>query len=206
MTIVVDTREHFIDEIKDLLVSSIIGEEVPPFEFRCLPLGDYSLEYAGCSMLIERKSVSDFCGTYRELKRRLAKMRKLDYERTGLLIEGTYKVANGSVWLWENHELHDRMRYRTMCNFLTHQQELGTRLYHTMCLEETIWRLIHIHNYLPALDEPVPALKCGTPAELLVQLPGIGPKSVLKLQQKYATPLDALNNLPTETKKLLEKW
>jgi len=79
-------------------------------------------------------------------------------------------------------------------------------MYRTLSLEETIWKLIHIHNYLPKLDEPAPALKCGSATELFVQLPGIGPKSVKKLKDTYITPYDALLNLSGKSKKVLEKW
>lgn len=206
MTIQVDTREHFIPQIKDFLATSIIGPEVPEFSFKCLPIGDYLLENEGHTQIFERKSIQDFVGSYRELKPRLARMRLLDYDRTGLLLEGTYTIAQGMVWIYEGGELKSRMSYKTMCNFLTHQQELGTRMYRTLSLEETIWKLIHIHNYLPKLDEPTPALKCGSATELFVQLPGIGPKSVKKLKDTYITPYDALLNLPGKSKKVLEKW
>ena len=204
--ITIDTREHLIPQIKDLLASSIMGEDVPRFEFKCLPLADYLLENNGHTFLIERKNIADFCGSYQELKTRLAKMRKLDYERTGLLIEGTYVVSQGMVWLREGSQLKARMPYHTMSNFLTHQQDMGTKLFHTMCLEETIWRLIYIHNYLPRLDEPTPAIKAGSPIEWLSELPGIGPKAILAMQQEYATPLEALQNLPKKAKQVLENW
>ncbi len=206
MTIQVDTREHLIPQIKDHLVTSIIGPEVPEFIFKCLPLADYLLDNDGHTILIERKSVSDFSSSFKELKGRLAKMRLLDYDRTGLLLEGTYSVAQGYIWFYRSGELVPGIKYSTMCNFLTHQQELGTRMYWTLSLEETIWKLIHIHNYLPKLDEPAPVLKCGSATELFVQVPGIGPKSVKKLKDTYITPYDALLNLSGKSKKVLEKW
>lgn len=206
MTIQVDTREHLIPQIKDFLATSIIGPEVPEFSFKCLSIGDYLLENEGHTQIFERKSIQDFVGSYRELKPRLARMRLLDYDRTGLLLEGTYTIAQGMVWIYEGGELKSRMSYKTMCNFLTHQQELGTRMYRTLSLEETIWKLIHIHNYLPKLSKPTPALKCGSATELFVQLPGIGPKSVKKLKETYITPYDALLNLSGKSKKVLEKW
>ena len=136
MTIQVDTREHFIPQIKDFLATSIIGPEVPEFSFKCLPIGDYLLENEGHTQIFERKSIQDFVGSYRELKPRLARMRLLDYDRTGLLLEGTYTIAQGMVWIYEGGELKSRMSYKTMCNFLTHQQELGTRMYRTLSLKK----------------------------------------------------------------------
>lgn len=206
MTIVVDTREKFSNQIKDLLATSIIGEEVPQFEFRCLNLADYLIQNGTHNALIERKSIQDFIGSFRELKPRLAKMRKLDYERTGLLLEGTYIVAQGMIWLREGNELKARMSYKTFSNFLTHQQEMGTRIYHTLGLEETIWKLVYLHNYLPKLDVPVPCLKCGSPQEWLSELPGIGPTTLSGLQEKYSSPMEALQNLPKKSKQLLERW
>jgi ERCC4-type nuclease len=204
--ITVDTREHHIPKIKDMLATTIIGDDVPQFNFHVLPLADYLIENNDHSILIERKSIADFVGSYRELKSRLAKMRKLDYERTGLLLEGTYTVAQGSVWLYEGRDLKPRMSYKTMSNFLTHQQELGTRLYHTMNLEETIWRLVHLHNYLPKLDTPVATIKAGSPIEWISELPGIGQKTLQELQSMYSSPLEAIQNLPKKSRQLLEKW
>lgn len=204
--ITVDTREHLSPIIKDLLVTSVIGENVPEFKFECLPLGDYLLQNGSHSMLIERKSISDFCGSHRELKPRLARMRKLDYQRIGLLLEGTYHVANGQVWLMEGNTTKPRMSYQVMANFLTHQEELGIRLYHTMTLEETLWRLIHIHNYLPKLDEPTPSIKAGSPAEWIAELPGVGKKTLAELKSKFASPYEALSDLPERAKTILSKW
>ena len=206
LTIQIDTREHFIPQIKDFLATTIIGPEVPEFSFKCLPLADYLLENAGHTILIERKSISDLMGSYIELKPRLAEMRLLDYERTGLLLEGTYTVANDYVWYYRKNELCQGMKYSGMCGFLMHQQELGTRMYYTLNLEETIWKLIYIHNYLPKLDAPKPTIKCGSAAELLVQLPGIGQSKIKKLQENYNSPIDALNGLTGKPKQCLEKW
>jgi ERCC4-type nuclease len=205
LSITVDTREKHINTIKDLLATSIIGPDIPIFEFNCLPLADYLLQNNDKSLLVERKNLSDFCGSYRELKPRLARMRKAS-ERTALLLEGPYHVSQGSVWLQEGSCLKPRMRYQTMSNFLQHQQELGTRLYHTMNLEETIWRLIFLHNYLPRLDEPTPSIKAGSPAEWLVELPYLGASGVKKLQENYASPWEAIQNLPGRARQILERW
>lgn len=204
--IIVDTREHFIPIIKDMLVTSIMGDEVPEFQFHCLPLGDYLLSDNDCTYLIERKSISDFCGSYGVLKPRLAKMRKTEYERTGLLLEGHYLVSDGQVFVQEGTVMKPRMKYKTMCNFLTHQQELGTKVFYTNSLEESIWKLIHIHNYMAKLDSPQPCIKAGSVQEWLSELPGIGSSKIKSYQDKYISPLDALNNLPPTSKKYIEKW
>lgn len=206
MVIVCDTREHFIPNIKDMLATSIIGPDVPEFIFKCLPIADYLIENGVHTYLIERKTIHDFVGSHRELKSRLAKMRKLDYERYGLLLEGTYTVANGMIWLYEGRDLVPRMSYKSFCNFLTHQQELRIRMFYTTNLEETIWRLIHIHNYLPKLDTPAPVIKAGSPAEWIAELPGIGPKALSTLRETYTMPLEALQNLPKKSRQMLEKW
>lgn len=203
--ITIDTREHLAPQIKDLLVTSIIGPEIPEVRFHCLSLGDYLLENGGHNILLERKSISDFCGSYKTLKERLANMRRTDYERIGLLLEGTYIINDGQIWLYEGSQLKPRMSYRAFSNFITHQEELGVRLYHTMNLEETIWRLIHIHNYLPRLDSPNPVIKAGSPIEWIAELPGIGQKSLQELRQ-LPTPWDALNNLPKKARSMLKKW
>lgn len=207
--ITIDTREHLAPQIKDLLVTSIIGPEIPEVRFHCLSLGDYLLENGGHNILLERKSISDFCGSYRNLKERLAKMRRTDYERIGLLLEGTYIINDGQIWLYEGCQLKPRMSYRAFSNFITHQEELGVRLYHTMNLEETIWRLIHIHNYLPRLDSPSPVEKINI-KEILSTFPGIGKARLIQLQKQYSNPLDALTNIsdwmPISLQHKLNSW
>jgi len=203
--IVVDSREKFIQRIKEIIA---LGDSVdfPMFRFECLDFGDYHIESGGHELRIERKSISDFVANYRVLKARLHQMR-MRYEHTALLLEGVYSLNNGMVCVLEGGQLVPRMEYRTFSNFLTHQAALGTWIFHTMTFDETVYRLVYIHNYLPKLDAPTPAMKCGSVAEWLVQLPGIGAKTVEKLQAQYGSPLAAINSgLPKKAYEVLQKW
>ena len=210
MTICVDTREQHILEIKDLLATEILGPDIPEFSFSCLKKGDYLLENSGISMLVERKSIGDFMGSYKGLKLRLTEMRSMDYNYTALLLEGPYVVSDGRIGTWEGSNLQFRMQHSTAVNFLTHQAAQGTILYYTNTLKETICHLVNVHNYLPKLGEPRPALKCKTWNELFVMLPGVGGKKLQSVKEKYSTPLEAMKNidkwLPDNSKTILEKW
>jgi len=202
MVIVIDTRERLRDQIYSILA---MLPDVPEVREEALDYGDYHLSNGSYDMRIERKSIADFCASYRELKPRLHHMRT-SWDRTSLLLEGHYIVRDSVIYLPRGTSLVPSMSYKTFSNFLMHQQELGTCVYYTMGLEESVQRLVLLHNYLPSLGEPRPALKCKTPTELFVQLPYVGSKGVKKLQEQYATPQDALVNLPTKTKKFLERW
>ena len=200
MTIIIDTREKFIDRIKEVLIDI---PDAPEVKIHSLNKGDYDLQNGGRQLRIERKSIQDFVGSFRILKPRLHEMR-LQNEFTALLLEGTYSVGSGMIWVKEGNHLQPRMDYRTFSNFLTHQVSAGTWLFYTMCFEESIHRLIALHDYLPKLNAPN-AIKCGNPTELLMQLPGIGTESMKKLKE-FPTPFDALQNLPKRAKDSLSKW
>ncbi len=206
--ITVDTREKHISQIKSI-IANMDPTDIklcPEIKFQCLDLGDYHLENGDISLRVERKNISDFMGTYPKLKERLHDMR-LRYDRTALLLEGVYSVRAGRVHVMEGNQLQGRMDYSTFSNFLAHQAEAHTWLIHTMTLEESIYRLIHIHNYLPKLGAPTPVIKCGSPAEWLVQLPGIGPGTIQKMKAAHETPISAINDgLPKKAKELLQKW
>lgn len=208
MVIVVDTREKFIPRIKELIVDLPPNVECPEFEFRCLglDLGDYYIENGGQSIGIERKSIGDFAANYGGLEDRLQKMR-LHYDRTGLLIEGIYRISDdGHVLILEGSQLVPRMKYSTMTKFLIHEQERQTRMFHTLSFDETFYKLLEIHNYLPSMGTPNPAFKCGSAEEWISMLPGIGPKTIEKLKTQYASPLEVVNNLPKKAAELVGKW
>lgn len=199
--ITIDTREKFIERIKEVIIEI---ENPPEFKIGCLDKGDYDIQNDGRQLRIERKNINDFCGSFRVLKGRLHDMR-LQNEYTALLLEGTYSVQSGLVWVQEGCHLQPRMDYKTFSNFLTHQASLGTWLFHTMCLEESIYRMINIHDYLPRLNAPN-AIKCGTPIEWFMMLPGVGKTKISELRNDYSTPWDALNGLPKRAKDTLMKW
>lgn len=203
--IICDTREKHINDIKELLVGPLSEIKLPEFQFRCLPIGDY-LIINNNNILIERKNINDFCNSFMGLKNRLAYMR-LKNERTALLLEGPYHVVGGQVYVQEGNSFVPRMNYKTMCNFIMHQQELGTHFYFSMNLQESILKMVNIHDYLAKLNSPKPSIKCGNVVEWLVQLPGVGPKIVDNMTKNYLSPLDALNNgLPKKAKKILSRW
>lgn len=208
MVIVVDTREKFIPQLKEFIVDLPPEVECPEFQFRCLGLnlGDYYIENGGQSIGIERKSIGDFASNYGGLEDRLQTMR-MNYDRVGLLIEGTYNVShNGYVLILEGNQWVPRMKYSTMTKFLMHEQERNTRLFHTLKFSETFHKLLEIHGYLPTLGTPNPAFKCGSAEEWISMLPGIGPKSMEKLKSRYSSPLEVVNNLPKKASELLTKW
>lgn len=201
MVIICDTREKFIDRIKSIIISL---DDAPEVKISCLNKGDYDLINGGKQLRVERKSINDFCGSYKILKKRLHEMR-LQNEYTALLLEGTYSVQGNMIWVHEGNHLQPRMDYTTFSNFLLHQSSMGTWITQTMNFEESIKRLIVWHDYLPKLNAPS-SIKCGSSTELLAQLPGIGAQTLKELKEKYATPMDALLNLPKKANESLMKW
>jgi ERCC4-type nuclease len=200
--IVVDTREKFIDRIKTIIINL---EDAPQFTFKALDKGDYDIINGEHQLRIERKSISDFCGSFRVLKSRLHTMR-LQNQHTALLLEGCYSVQGNMIWVQEGCHQQPRMDYTSFSNFITHQASLGTWIFHTMGFEESVRRIIAIHNYLPRLDTPAPVLKCGSASELFIQLPGVGKTTIKDLRNKYESPLDAFSGLPNKAKEALKSW
>ena len=200
--ITVDTREKLIARIKEIIVD--IGD-APQFAFKALDKGDYDLVNGNQQLRIERKSVGDFAGSYGELKLRLHEMR-LKNQHTALLLEGTYLLdRSGMVCIREGPIMQPRMKYRTFSNFITHQVSAGTWFFQTMTFDESIYRIIEIHDYLPRLDVP-DVIKCGNPTEWMSMLPGVGKSTMEKLKFKYNTPLEAMEGLPERAKKSLRSW
>lgn len=205
LSIYIDTREKFSDRIKDLMS---VNTDWPQIQFKCLPLADYLLTQDGVELLIERKSVADFCSSYRILKTRLHKMR-LAYQNTALLLEEPYVMKNNTIWLWSGGELKPRMSYSTFSNFVAHQSKAGTSIYHTMSFEESIYRIVALHEYLPRLEVPSVTMKINI-NEWFIMFPGIGQKTIKKLQNDYDTPLAALSDInnwaSAITRKCINTW
>ena len=206
MSLIIDSREKKIKEIKDIVAKLDVA--VPEIEFKGLPLGDYLIQKGDECMLIERKSMADICGNYVELAPRMDKMR-LAYENTALLTEGSYIVSEGYIMLWRGNRLTPSMNYRTYSSFIAGQQKRGSYYYHTMNLEESILRIIYIHDHLDEMGKH-PARKAKTPDEIIGAIPGEGIGKAKKLRDKYANPIEAFKNcdswLSGRARKTLESW
>lgn len=166
------------------------------------------MENGGESLLIERKHVSDFCGSYMGLKERMDIMRQ-NYDRTALVIEGSYLIQNKQICLWRGNILVPSMSEKAFFDFKLSQQERGSYFDHTNSLEETIRLLIHWHDYLPRAGKN-PVRKSKSAVEWFASLPGVGLLSAFNLRADYESPKWALENIedwiPSKTKGTLEKW
>ena len=175
--------------------------------------GDYYIKNGRLDMRIERKEIHDFVGSYGpgDLKEKLWYMRQ-KADRTALIIEGHYvtKTGNGQMFLDRGNGLEPVMPLQTYVRYLTSQQEKQTWIYYTNNLFETLLSIVYLAEYLPILHTPNPSVKCGNVEELLVQLPGLGPKTLRELQEKYTSPLEALkdagNWMDKKQKRVLENW
>lgn len=207
MSIIIDSREKKIPEIKNILAE--MDRILPDIQFKGLPLADYLLENSGNSILIERKAIGDFCANYVVLKDRMDKMRKTEYNYTALLIEGNYQVINGQICLWRGNRLTPSIPEKTFHKFVASQQARNSLYFHTQDLEETIDLMLNLHDYLPTMGIN-PVRKSTSGKELILSILGMGPLKLLELTGKYESALDALKHIeewiPARARKLLEKW
>jgi ERCC4-type nuclease len=207
--ITIDSREPQ-SEIWEII--SDLDIEIPEFKFACIPKGDYLLEAGYSSLLIERKEIHDFTGSFVDLKERMDEMRS-KYERTALLLEGSYTVQDGMIMLWLGNVLVPSMNHKSFTNFIASQQARGSYFYRTNNLEETIRQLIFLHEYLEIMGKR-PIRKVRSATEWLLMLPGMGIKTLNQAREdyEYDTPFDLLCNseisrwCPPKTRRMLEDW
>lgn len=144
--IIVDTREP-TKKIGEILSTINFPYEFPEIRFEKLDHGDYYITGKKMNLLISRKTISDFCQSYILLHKQLKSMRELG-EQTALMIEGTYIIRNGKIYLFRGNMLCPACSYLTYSSFLLSQQKYGTFILNTFNLEETILRILMIHKKL----------------------------------------------------------
>jgi len=115
--------------------------------------GDYEINVHDYRLLISRKTISDFCGSYWILRRQLQEMRDQNV-MTALLIEGDYYIRDGDIYLWRGNNLCRGCSYLTYSSFILSQQLNGTYYFHTMNLNETILRILYLHKKMDEKYRP----------------------------------------------------
>lgn len=202
-----DTREGVIPQIKNILAES--NYDLPEIQFKKLDVADYLLENDGITMLVERKNISDFAANYIELKPRMDRMRRLDYDYTALLIEGHYNIIDGYIYLWRGNQLTRSIPHKTLTNFIWSQQARGSYIIYTQDLKDTVNTLIETYWYLPKMGLN-PGRKTTTGKEWLLTLMGMGPQKLKELSERYPSIIEALRDIDSwispKARKLLEGW
>ena len=213
MIIQADTREP-TEDLRRIFDSHIRGNPVLSQEldviYKVIPnRGDYILENSGTEMIIERKEMHDFASCEKDdLKNKLMLMRR-DFEHSALLIEGSYILKDGDICLWRGRELVRSMSYKAYSSFLISQQEMGTHIYQTFGLNETVKRLLYILEYLPKMGLST-TRKADSGKDIFKSIPGVGPTKLTGLMEKYKNPVEALKNyeewVSPRGKTRLETW
>jgi len=213
MKIIIDTREP-MDKIKPIVIKLLAGARFKNIEveYKKLDYGDYYLENGNHNLVIQRKEISDYVGSYGGLPEQFLNLR-ISSQRQALLIEGSYatKIGNGSMWLVRHRDqgLEEVMNIQTHLRMITRLQDNGIWMYHTNNLFETILTIFYLVEYLPDLENKSYSGKL-TPSESLMTIDGIGEKTIIGLKEKYDSPYDALLDIKKWAKKRikkgLEKW
>jgi len=152
--IIIDTREPTA-EIRNIIAELPYKYDFPDIFFHKLDHGDYQITVHDRTMLISRKTMSDFCGSHWILRRQLEEMRSLNDEMmTALLIEGDYYIRDGDIYLWRGQNLCRGCSYLTYSSFILSQQLNGTMFFHTLNLSETILRVLYLHKKLEEKFRP----------------------------------------------------
>lgn len=212
MKITVDSREQA------RLVQPLINEMLMEDRWKDVEVvrhklvyGDYLLEDGKTSLIIERKTISDFVNSYAKgnLSDKLFMMR-LFHDRTMLLLEGRYHISGDRIVTYQHHGVEYGMLRQTMLRFIMDQQDKGTAIWYTNNLDDTIYQIFLMAENLTHMEIPHPTCKCGKARELFLQLPGVGEKKLEKLMETYSTPLEALEHMEAwdspAIKKALSKW
>jgi ERCC4-type nuclease len=207
-TIVVDSREQsrLVQPILDELMMDDRFKDIV-VERRAMKYGDYLIQNGEFKLLIERKSIADFVGSYAKghLQEKLFNMR-LENDRTMLLLEGTPKIEGNDIVTYHHHGI----SRKTFLKFLIDQEEKGTWIWRTNNLDDTLYQVFLMAENIAHMIAPGPCIKCGNPRELFLQLPGLGAKKLESLMTQYASPAQALAHVDDwatpAIKKALLKW
>lgn len=177
------------------------------YRIQKLDFGDYLLTNGDRSLLVQRKTIGDFVGSYQGLKTQFAGM-KAACESTALLTEGNYIVKCGRVCVWRGNVLAPTMSYQTFSSVIASMQARGSYYYHTMGMTETVLRLASLEAYLPKIGV-TPDRKTTDVDGFFLGLPGMGPKSLEKLKASTRSPAEAttrMDLLPKRTREFLQSW
>jgi ERCC4-type nuclease len=195
INIVLDSREPTA-KIRPIMSKLLSGSRFKGIEveYKKLEYGDYYIENGDYNLVIQRKAIADYVGSYGGLPDQFLNLR-ISSQRQALLIEGAYttKIGNGNMFLTRHQEagLEEVMAIQTHVRMITRLQDDGVWVYHTNNLYETILTILYIAEYLPALAEKSYSGKLE-PSESLMTIGGIGEKTVRELKNKYKSPYEAL--------------
>ena len=205
--ITIDTREP-TDDIKSMLVMDFFFAD-HDIEFKALPFGqgDYRLEKKnGEVILIERKTIADFCSSIfnkkSKLKQKLFLMRG-NSSRSFLLLEGNYYIDPDNMLIYSDYA--PGIKYSTFANYIDHRSDEGTGIIHTQSLAETMKRIVIMHDS----DNKIgPACKLQDVSQWLLAIPGIGRKGLDNLKKVHESPISALEEIAMwkEYKMNLNEW
>jgi ERCC4-type nuclease len=210
--VTVDSREQarLVQPILDRMMMDTRWEGIELVRQK-LDYGDYLIEDGQTTLLIERKTISDFVNSYAKghLKEKLFEMR-LANDRTMLLLEGHPKLSGDRVITFEKRGKEYGLDRKTMLRFLINQQDKGTFIWFTNDLRDTLYQVFLMAENLAHMGTPTPTCKCGNPRELLLQINGLGDKKLAKIMADYKSPSEALAHIadwqtPT-IKKALDHW
>lgn len=199
--ITIDTREP-----TKALIKLFVRYKIP-YELQKLDYGDYLLENGSRSLLIQRKTIGDFVGSYQGLKNQFAGMR-VACDATALLTEGNYIVKGGRICIWRGNVLTPTISYKTFSSTIASMQARGAYYYHTMSLPETVLRLASLESYLPKMGVS-PDRKTTDLDSFFLSLPGMGPKGLEKLKASTRSPAEAMTRMdlmPKRTVEFIRSW
>lgn len=197
----IDTREPKarIEEITSRI-------SFPKYEFKKLDEGDYRIEenfeFMGRKIsnlaIIERKTVYDLL-QHRDVQAKRSLKYNLDRINNILIIEGEFDIHN------ETLITKGKQRYcfsqTAFLQYVIHLQTFGTVVLFSKDLEETlsIVRILYNRRYAAGRKKSAPIY------ELIKMFPGVNQETYLYLQEKYKTPMEAIQNCH-EWCKFDDKW
>jgi ERCC4-type nuclease len=179
------------------------------FEVKKMDLGDfYITKPNGKTVIIERKSIADFCNSLHNKKSgngsfesKLRRMSPLA-DRRALLVEGDWISGDDNRLYFQTRKgLETFITMSEFRNFIENRQNEGCQFYHTRTLKETIDTLITMHNN----EGGNPPLKVDNWDNFGYLLPGIGKVKWQQIKKMYKNPKEAFQHID-EWPGLMMRW
>jgi len=188
-SILVDTREHYKEVIAQK-IASIRGEQ--PTRMK-LEVGDYYVGTDEYSCIVERKQLNDLIHSMSsDLSTKLARMHELA-DLPILLVEGhpSFDATTGQISRKEGTQYTPtRMSITSYHGYLTSLLLKSIPVIHTAGLQESIWWLAHLPDYLAKpYHHPLWYDKTDSRTRLLAlwqSFPGIGYNLALEIATRYS--------------------
>lgn len=191
--LLIDVREKFSERFE-----KAFGKAQIPFDTVRLDYGDYVVIGKNATYGIERKTVSDFIGSFSELPNRLECMNQR-YDHVMLLVEGDVYFSKEG-WILRRGTIKSssdlvptNISIVVFHNFLTSLEFKGVQTHRTKNLRETLAFLVNFYKWAQKsfhnirIDRRKPYLVRDAQLTALTLIPGVSENLAVRLLDKFGS-------------------